>query len=110
MNKKDKAKIRKRFELQAEVLKALAHPARLMMVHALREGELCVCELAEIAQTERTSVSKHLALLKNAGILRDRKEGLKVYYSLARPCVLNFFECVENVVKSRVQEERSALS
>jgi len=100
---------RMRFELRANVLKALAHPVRLMLIDALRDGERCVCELAEALGTERTGISKHLAILKHVGIVRDRKEGLKVFYSLACPCVLDFFACVEGVLKSHLRTQEAAL-
>ena len=100
---------RRRYEMRANVLKALAHPVRLQVVDALREGERCVCELVEVVQAERTSISKHLAILRQAGIVQDRKEGLKVFYSLACPCVTDFFACVEGVLKSRLATEQAAL-
>ena len=99
-----------RFEMRANVLKALAHPVRLMLVDALRGGERCVCELVEVVASERTSTSKHLAILKQAGLLRDRKEGLKVFYSLACPCVLEFFDCVEGVLRSNLETQQAALA
>ena len=101
---------RKRFEVRAQVMKALAHPVRLMLVDALKEGERCVCELVEEVESERTGISKHLAILKQAGIVRDRRQGLKVYYELACPCVLDCFACVEGVLESRLREQEAALS
>jgi len=101
---------RRRYEMRANVVKALAHPVRLMLVEELRDGERCVCELVETVQAERTSISKHLAILKQAGILHDRKEGLKVFYSLACPCVNNFLECVEGVIKSNLRAHQDALA
>ena len=98
-----------RFRLRANVLKALAHPVRLMLVDALRDGERCVCELAEVVASERTGISKHLAILRQAGIVRDRKEGLKVFYSLACPCVLDFFACIEGVLKTHLRAQQAAL-
>lgn len=99
---------RLRYEMRASVLKALAHPVRLQLVDALRDGERCVCELVEIVDSERTGISKHLALLRQAGIVTDRKEGLKVFYDLACPCVLEFFACVEGVLKNRLAAEQAA--
>ncbi len=105
----DAATDRLRYEMRANVLKALAHPVRLQLVEALRDGERCVCELVEDVDAERTGISKHLAQLKQAGIVRDRKEGLKVFYSLACPCALDFFACVEGVLKNRMAAEQAAL-
>lgn len=88
-----------RLKAQARVLKALAHPTRLLLVEELAQRPRCVCELRDAAGLDISTVSKHLALLRNAGIVEDEKRGLKVFYSLKTPCVLNFFKCVESVQK-----------
>jgi ArsR family transcriptional regulator len=89
------------YKRRAQVLKALGHPSRLAMVESLLEGEKCVCELQELVGSDMSTVSKHLSVLRNAGLVADRKEGLKVYYSLRMPCVARFFECVDEVLGSR---------
>lgn len=83
---------------KAKVIKALAHPARLRMVDALAEGEKCVCELQRLVGSDLSTVSKHLALMKRAGLVADRKEGLNVFYRLRVPCILRFFGCVDAVL------------
>ncbi len=88
---------RELFAERAEILKALAHPSRLMMVDELSRGERCVCELTELVEADTSTVSKHLSLLRDAGIVDSRKEGVKVFYRLRVPCVLSFFTCVEAV-------------
>ena len=85
------------FEARATIIKAMAHPSRLFMVDELSRGERCVCELTAMVGADISTVSKHLSLLKKAGIVADRKEGLQVYYRLKTPCILRFFECVESV-------------
>jgi ArsR family transcriptional regulator len=98
-------------EMKASVLKALAHPTRLAVVEYLgrQGGERCVCEIAEIADAgDRTTLSKHLAVLKSAGVVSDRKEGLKVHYRLCCPCVAEFLGCIERMVRERVDEEHAA--
>lgn len=85
------------FKAQAQMFKALAHPARLLMVDELSRGERCVCELAELVGFEMPTVSRHLSLLKQAGIVRDEKRGSKVFFRLMTPCVMNFFRCVASV-------------
>ncbi|MBN1403611.1 MAG: winged helix-turn-helix transcriptional regulator [Opitutales bacterium] len=77
------------------VFKALGHPARLEMVKALGAGELCVCELVKVAGLGWSSVSRHLAQLKEAGVVQDEKRGMQVYYSLTLPCVGGFIRCLE---------------
>jgi ArsR family transcriptional regulator len=87
-----------RFEARARILKALAHPSRLFMVDVLSQGERCVCELTEMVGADISTVSKHLSVLKSAGIVADEKRGLQVYYTLKTPCVLRFFDCVSDVM------------
>ncbi len=84
---------------KTKVLKAMAHPARLWMVEQLAAGERCVCELVEGLELDYSTVSKHLLILKNAGVVEDDKRGKQVFYSLKVPCVLNFMHCVEAVIK-----------
>ena len=90
-------KTRARYKAQAQVFKALAHPSRLLMVEELAGGERCVCELAELVGAEMPTVSRHLAQLRNAGIVDDEKRGAQVFYRLVTPCVMNFFQCVAAV-------------
>ena len=87
---------------KTKVLKALAHPARLWMVEQLEDGELCVCKLVEGLGLDFSTVSKHLLVLKNAGVVSDDKRGKQVFYALRFPCVLNFMHCVEAVIKKGV--------
>ena len=86
------------FEAQAKVMKALAHPSRLLIVHALMDHELCVCELRELLKHNLSTVSRHLSVLKNAGLLVEDKRGLYVYYKLTVPCLANFLNCVNRMV------------
>lgn len=90
-----------RFKTQALVFKALAHPGRLLMLDELSRGERCVCELAALVGSEMPTVSRHLAQLRNAGIVDDEKRGAQVFYRLVTPCVMNFFECVASVREAR---------
>ena len=92
--------VQARFEARAKVIKALGHPARLLMVDELSRGEKCVCELTALVGSDMSTVSKHLSVLKNAGLVQDEKRGSQVYYTLTVPCVMNFFNCVEAVIES----------
>jgi len=101
-------KTQARLEARAEIIKAMAHPTRLFIIEELTRNERCVNELTEKIGADVSTVSKHLSVLKTAGIVRDEKRGAQVYYSLKVPCILNFFGCVESVLKTSA-EERSAL-
>ena len=95
------ARMQARFEARARVLKALAHPTRLFIVDQLVRGERCVCNLTEMVGADISTVSKHLAVLRAAGIVQDEKRGNQVFYRLRCPCVTDFFGCVEGVLKAR---------
>jgi DNA-binding transcriptional ArsR family regulator len=92
----DKRRLRV-FEERAGIMRALAHPSRLVMVDELSRGERCVCELTALVGADMSTVSKHLSVLRDAGIVDCRKEGVQVFYRLKVPCVLNVFGCVEAV-------------
>ena len=70
-------------EAQARIFKALGHPSRLLMVDALRDGEKCVCDLQALVGDDMSTISKHLAVLRDAGVVTRRKQGVNIYYSLA---------------------------
>ncbi|MFH0781865.1 MAG: metalloregulator ArsR/SmtB family transcription factor [Pseudomonadota bacterium] len=96
MTEKEKAMI----EAKANVLKALGHPTRLWMAEQLAAGEKCVCELAENIDADFSTISKHLSVLKQAGVVIDEKRGKQVCYRLKVPCILNFMPCVEAVLQA----------
>jgi ArsR family transcriptional regulator len=98
------AKTHAGFEARARILKALAHPSRLYMVDVLSRGERCVCELTGLVGADMSTVSKHLSVLKAAGIVADDKRGMQVYYRLKMPCVLRFFDCVSEVMAQSAQD------
>jgi len=86
-----------KYEQMAVVMKAMAHPTRLFILDKLNEKEHCVCELQELIGADMSTVSKHLSVLKNAGIIDNRKQNNQVFYSLICPCVLDIYECVIEV-------------
>ncbi len=92
------------YEARSEVLKAMAHPSRLKIMDALAKGERCVCELQEVVGSDLSTVSRHLALMKGAGILSARKKGVNVYYKLRVPCVRGFFDCVEAIITADAKQ------
>jgi len=95
------------YEAKAAVLKALAHPTRLWMAEQLAGGEKCVCEFVGAVDFDFSTISKHLAVLKQAGIVEDEKRGKQVFYRLKVPCVLQFMGCVEAVLKADTRQHCS---
>lgn len=92
------------FEARARVLKAMAHPTRLYIVDQLSRSERCVGELQELVGADVSTVSKHLAVLNDAGLVRREKRANQVFYSLTVPCVMNFFGCIESVLQLSAQQ------
>ncbi|MFW5500017.1 MULTISPECIES: ArsR/SmtB family transcription factor [unclassified Maridesulfovibrio] len=95
-------------ETKSKVFKALGHPSRLAIVEALCDGELCVCDIVPIVGRDISTVSKHLSLLKDAGVLKDNKRGTNVYYSMNMDCVPGFLNCLENFFARKFEEQAKA--
>ena len=86
------------YEKQSTIFRALGHPTRLLIAHGLKGGEKCVCELNELVDIEQPTLSRHLKILREAEVLKCRKEGMQVYYSLRVPCVIeNMLACLNNL-------------
>ena len=100
-----------KYEARARIIKAMAHPTRLFIVDQLAQHEeKCVCELTEMIGADMSTVSKHLAQLKQAGIVEDEKRGSMVFYRLRVRCILNFFDCVESVLECNADAQRKLLA
>jgi DNA-binding transcriptional ArsR family regulator len=107
MNQTDRLRAQER----AEILKALAHPTRAFIVDVIgREGEHCVCDLTERIGVDTSTVSRHLSLLKSAGILFDRKVGTTIYYNLTCTCISDFMKGLDTVLRSRHERRQAAFS
>lgn len=100
---------RERYEARARIAKAMAHPSRLLMLEALDAGERCVCELTELVGADQSTVSKHLAVLKQAGLVDDRKEGVMVFYRIKVCCLQGFWDCIEGVLAENLKAQQAAL-
>ncbi len=96
-------------DARAKVLKAMAHPTRLFIIEELDKEERCVCDLTGQIGADVSTVSKHLSVLKQAGIVVDDKRGNQVFYRLRVPCILNFFGCVESVLESNARDHVALL-
>jgi len=84
------------FRAAAEVFKALSNANRLIIVDAVSGGERCVADLTALLGLDMSTVSSHLSVLKNVGILIDERRGNQVFYSLRKPCLLNLFCCLDD--------------
>lgn len=97
---------RRRFEARAEVLKAMAHPARLLMLDVLSRQELCVRDLTDLLELDQSTVSKHLALLRTVGLVALRKEGSTSYYRSTCCCLEGFMDCIEKVLEQNLADRQ----
>ena len=95
---------------QAEIAKAVAHPLRIAVIDFLKDGERCVCDIAKHVGSERSNISRHLAVMVHAGVLTCRKDGLKVFYNLKTPCVAEWLACITRVVKQQAKDNEKLLA
>ena len=93
---------------RASIVKAMAHHSRLLIMEALMQGEHCVNDLTEMAGCDVTTLSKHLAVMKKAGLLICEKRGLQVFYQIACPCFTEFFRCIDLISSSNNRRLRCA--
>ncbi len=96
-------------EIRAKIIKAMSHPVRLMIIDLLRIREHPFSQIFEQFKLDKSTVSKHLLVLKEAGIVSSRKDGIEVIYKLEVPCVLDFFGCVTAVIESNVKKQQACL-
>ena len=94
---------------RADIMKALAHPVRFLLVDALSRGDLCVNELNKLVKVDQSTLSRHLAQLKEVGIVSERKEGAKVIHHLASPCILRAVDCSMQVLRMDLKRQRDVL-
>ncbi len=98
------------YELRAKIIKALANPMRLKIVeHLDTEKEKCVCDLVDALGHDQPAVSKHLAILKNAGIVASRQEGTRVLYRLRTQCVKDFLACIDRMIIYDFKEKQEEI-
>ncbi|MCK4935260.1 MAG: helix-turn-helix transcriptional regulator [Elusimicrobiales bacterium] len=105
-----KNKINTKFFRQAVVIKALAHPTRLSIVDMLSKRNICVCEITKAIGNDISTVSKHLSVLKNSGLVDITRKGNQIFYNLKCPCILEFMNCIAKVSKTAAKEKIKQIS
>jgi len=93
------------YQARANIMKALASPVRLQIVEELSRGERCLCELQPLFTMNKSTLSRHVAALRNVGIISERRDGVRVFLKLQTPCILNIFDCAMGVIRSNVQRQ-----
>jgi ArsR family transcriptional regulator len=95
------------YELHAKICRTLAHPRRLMIIDCLREGEICVSDLAKELGIAQATISRHLGSMRHLGVVLDRREGQNVYYRLASPRIITAYDTMHQFsmeyLQSRVE-------
>jgi len=98
------------YKLKTTIIKAIANPTRLMIIDCLRSGEKTVSEIIEQTQDEQSNISKNLGILKSNGLIKDRKVGLNVYYSLKICCINEFFCCLDNIISENLKYQQELIN
>lgn len=96
-------------ELRAKILKSLAHPVRLMIVDMLKHKEMGFSEISGKFDMDKSTISKHLSVLKEVGIVKSRKVKKDMIYKLEIPCVIEFFECSSKVLRHYIDKHMSVM-
>ncbi len=96
-------------EFRADVLKALAQPTRLKIIFFLRDGERCVCEIFPAIGEEQSNTSRHLNMMQSAGVLSRRKDGLKIFYAIKHPEIMEVIDLVTGIVKQDIYGRHTLL-
>ena len=96
-----------KFKIQAQIARALANESRLMILDALKDREMCVCDLVELMGVDQSTVSKHLSIMREAGLVQDRREGNRVFYRLRSVGLLSFLTYAQDVVRQKLSNLRN---
>jgi len=100
-----------RYDARAQIAKAIAHPSRLFILDELtKNGPRCVGELAGMIGSDISTVSRHLSILRVAGLIETTKQGTHIFYRVRCRCVTQLFDCIENVVHQNRSESARVLA
>ena len=96
-------------ELRVKIIKSMAHPVRLMVIEFLKGGEHPFSSIFSLFQLDKSTISKHLLVLKESGVISSRKTGTEMIYKLEVPCVADFFTCATVVIENNVKKQMKCL-
>lgn len=94
----------KKYKFRAEIVKAMAHPTRLFIMQKISEKRYSVNDLRDMVGCDLSTISKHINILKSNGIIVGNKTGTTIYYALKVPCIMNFMDCIEILIKENAKE------
>ena len=98
------------YELHADTCKTFGHPKRLMIIDALRNGELTVTEISKKTNIDKSNLSQHLHSMKEKNVVNFRRAGTNIFYSLAHPNILKAYDLISVVLRGSISESQSILS
>jgi DNA-binding transcriptional ArsR family regulator len=94
------------YKLQAELCKTFSDPKRLKIISSLRDGEKSVGELVQILQSPQALVSRHLAILRNRDVVKARRDGVNIYYSLTSPRIVEACDIVHEILVDQLARNK----
>lgn len=86
------------YKAEAKLFKALMHPVRLEILEILREGEECVCHMEATLGYRQAYISQHLSVLRDAGLVQDRRDGWNIFYRVIKPEVFDLLGAANQVI------------
>ena len=98
------------YKLQADYVKALAHPIRIQIVDFLKTREQNVGSIVKALGIQQSSLSRHLTILKESGILRARQQGLMIYYGIEDPDIFKVLQPIRMLLSKKLKRTEAALS
>ena len=93
------------YTIEAETLTALAHPSRLEILELLSEGERCVCHIQAVLDQRQAYISQHLNILRQAGLVTNRKDGKRVYYQVSNPQIFEIVDSLKAFLRSQKRRQ-----
>lgn len=96
------------FETQAQIFKMLTHPARLAILEILRDGEHCVCHMEAHLGLRQTYISQQLAVLREGGLIQDRRDGWNIYYRIVDPRIFEVLDQVQKITGQKIPDVHRA--
>lgn len=98
------------YELKANILKTLSHPARIQILEHLKNNKLCQCEMAAILGIKQYNFSRHITVLRTAGVLKTWKDGVRLMFEVTDPCVYDILDSVKHLLELRIKTEQDLVS
>ncbi|PHO07111.1 transcriptional regulator [Thermoanaerobacterium thermosaccharolyticum] len=89
------------YDKTAEYFKTLSHPTRIKIIELLSKNEMCVCEMMAVLNLDQSHISRHLMVLRANGIVKDSREGTKIYYSLVDKAIVKIIDEVKNILRGK---------